>query len=55
MPRQRTDHRRRVYLAPDDFPERLTLLKEESGLSWSEVARRLGVDPLTVRRWRKYG
>ena len=55
MPRQRIHHRRRVYLFPNDFPERLKLLKEESGLSWSEIARRLGVDPLTVRRWWKYG
>ena len=55
MPRQRIPHRRRVYLFPNDFPERLKLLKEESGLSWAEIARRLGVDPLTVRRWWKYG
>ena len=55
MPRQRIHHRRRVYLYPDDFPERLKLLKEESGLPWAELARRLGVDPLTVRRWWKYG
>lgn len=51
MPRQRIHHRRRVYLFPDDFPERLELLKEESGLTWAEIPRRLGVGPLTVRRW----
>ena len=55
MPRQRTHDRRRVYLFPDDFPERLELLMKESGLTWAEIARRLGVDPLTVRRWWKYG
>ena len=55
MPRQRIHHRRRVYLFPNDFPERLKLLKEESGLTWSEIARSLVVDPLTVRRWWKYG
>ena len=55
MPRQRIHHRRRVYLFPNDFPERLKLLKEESSLTWAEIARCLGVDPLTVRRWWKYG
>ena len=55
MPRHRIHPKRRVYLVPDDFPKRLELLKEESGLPWAEIARRLGVDPLTVRRWWKYG
>ena len=55
MSRQRIPHRRRVYLFPDDFPDRLELLVKESGLTWAEIARRLGVDPLTVRRWWKYG
>lgn len=55
MPRQRTDYNRRVYVVPDDFPQRFERFKEESGLTWAEIARRLGVDPLTVRRWWKYG
>ncbi len=55
MPRQRTSYRRKVYLTPGDFPERLELFREESGLTWAEIACRLGVDPLTVRRWWKYG
>ena len=42
MPRQRTDHSRRTYVFPDDLPERLMRFKEESGLSWGELARRLG-------------
>ena len=29
--------------------------KHASGLSWAEIARRLGVSPMTVRRWRKAG
>ena len=29
--------------------------KEASGLSWAELARRLGTFPLTVRRWWKLG
>ena len=50
MPRQRTDHSRRVYVVTDDLPERLERFKEESGLTRAEIARRLGVDHFTVRR-----
>ena len=42
MPRQRTHHSRITYVLPDDFPQRLARFQEESGLSWSEIARRLG-------------
>ena len=52
MPRQRTHHSRVTYQVPHDFPERLERFKEESGLSWAEIARRLGTDPHTIRRWR---
>ena len=55
MPRQRTHHSRRTYVFPDDFPERLVRFKEESGLPWAEIARRLGTYPHTVKRWRKEG
>ena len=55
MPRQRTHHSRRDYVVPDDLPDRLERFQRESGLTWAEIARRLGVDPLTVRRWWKYG
>ena len=41
MSRQHTRHGRIVYVFPDDFPERLERFKEESGLSWAEVARRI--------------
>ena len=34
MPRQRIHHGRIVYVIPDDFPQRLRRLKEESGLPW---------------------
>ena len=51
MPRQRTHHSRRTYVIPDDFPERLRRFKEESGLSWSEIARRLETYRHTVWRW----
>lgn len=53
MPRQRKQHRREVHVFPEDFPQRLDRLKEESGLTWSEFAARLGANPLTVRRWRQ--
>ncbi len=51
MPRQRIHHSRETYVFPNDFPERLKLFQEESGLSWAEIARRLGAHPYTVRRW----
>ena len=51
MPRQQMRHRRGLYEFPADFPECLRRFKEASGLSWSELARRLGTSPLTIRRW----
>ena len=47
MPRQRIHHTRETY----DFPERLKRFKEESGLTWAELNRRLGTHPYTMRRW----
>ena len=55
MPRQHDHHRRGYYEFPEDFAECLERFKEASGLSWSELARRLGTSPLTIRRWRKKG
>jgi len=55
MPRQRTNNSRRVYVLPDDFPRRLKRFREESGLSWAEMARRIETYPLTIRRWRHDG
>ena len=55
MPRQHTRYSRIVYVFPDDFPRRLERFKEESGLSWAELARRLGTYPYTVDRWRNKG
>ena len=52
MPRQRTRYRRAEHALPDDFPERLERFKEVSGLSWSELARRLWTSPVTLWRWR---
>ena len=52
MPRQRIHHSRVTYDGPSDFPQRLVRFKEESGLPWAELIRRLGVDSETTRRWR---
>ena len=51
MPRQRNYYSRRIYALPEDFPERLKRFQEESGLSWSEIARRLETYRHTVWRW----
>ena len=51
MPRQRTDYYRTTYDFPGDFTERLKRFQKESGLSWSEIARRIGTYRHTVFRW----
>ena len=51
MSRQKLPHERGLYEFPDDFPQCLERFKEASGLSWSELARRLGTSTLTLRRW----
>ena len=40
---------------PEDFPERLAKFQVASGISNRALARRLGVSPDRVRRWRKRG
>ena len=40
---------------PKDFPERLKLFKEASGLSWKSLARLLGVRPYRLWQWREMG
>ena len=44
-----------VSLLPDDFPKRLTALKEIIGLSWEGMAVCLGVDPRQLKYWRDGG
>ena len=51
------DHNHNGYvpffsLLPDDFPERLERLREASGLTWSGMARALGVSHKQIYRWR---
>ena len=41
MPRRRINYFRDTYIFPEDFPQRLVRFKEESGLPWAEVARRI--------------
>jgi transcriptional regulator with XRE-family HTH domain len=53
MPRRRHDYRRVVCSFPCDFPLRLDRLKKASGMSWRAMARQLGTDMTTLRRWRK--
>ena len=55
MPRQRVYYSRDPYVFLDDFPERLERFQRESGLSWAEIARRLGIYPHTLWRWRNLG
>ena len=53
MPRQRIHHSREIHELPEDFPERLRRFKEESGMSWSETARRLGTHRNIAWRWKE--
>ena len=55
MPRQPILYKRRGPGFPDDFPQRLAWFKHASGLSLAEIARRLGISPVTIRRWWKRG
>ena len=44
-----------IPLIPDDFPQRLTKLKEMTSLPWERVAVVLGVDSRQLLRWRLQG
>ena len=44
---------RDTYEFAEDFPERLKRFQMESGLSWSEIARRIGTYRSTVSRWKR--
>ena len=43
------------YVLPQDFEERLERHREASGVTWSALARTIGVDRKPVRRWRTRG
>ena len=51
MPTQRNRYSRRTYAFPEDFPQRLRRFQEESGLSWSDIDRRLETCRHNVWRW----
>ena len=51
MPRQRTNYSGDTFELTADFPERFKRFQRESGLSWSEIAGRLGTYRNTVWRW----
>ena len=53
MPRKRIPYSRIARIFPADFPQRLKRFQAESNLPWAEIARRVGADIETVRRWRK--
>ncbi|MXV79510.1 MAG: hypothetical protein F4X58_07595 [Chloroflexi bacterium] len=48
-----TELRPGVALLPEDFPARLTTLKQLSGLSWEGMATAMGVDSRQLHRWRQ--
>ena len=52
---QQRVHRRVEFDFPKDFPGRLALFKEASGLSWKALARLLGVRPYRLWQWRERG
>ena len=44
-----------VSLLPEDFPARLTALKEITALTWEGMSVCLGVDPRQLKYWRDGG
>ena len=42
-----------VALMPEDFTDRLTLLKKATGLSWEGLAACIGVDGRQMLKWRQ--
>ena len=55
MPRQRNRYSSITYALPEDFPQWLKRFQEESGLSWSEIARRYETYRHTVWCWAEGG
>lgn len=53
MPLRRSRYRILSEAFLQGFPERLEHFKDASGLSWSEMARRVGTSTLVMRRWRR--
>ena len=52
MPRRHVTFRRAHHSFPADFPLRLQRFQAASGYTWNHLARSLGTNALTLRRWR---
>ena len=52
MPRRHRTFRRAHQPFPADFPLRLLRFQRASGFTWNHLARSLGTNALTLRRWR---
>ena len=44
-----------VALVPEDFREKLEVIKKMTGLSWERMASAMGVDSRQLWRWRRRG
>ena len=54
MPRKRARRdKKTVYEMTGDFAEALEDFQKASGLTWAEIARRLGTRVVNLWRWRK--
>ena len=54
MPRKRVKHTKNTtYELTGDFAKALERFQEASGLTWAEIARRLGTSVVNLWRWRK--
>ena len=53
MPRKRVQRRSQAHKMTGDFAEALEAFKKASGLTWAEIARRLGTSVVNLWRWRK--
>ena len=45
--------KRSTHVLTGDFAQALELFKEASGLTWAEIARRLGTSIVNLWRWRQ--
>ena len=54
MPRKRVRRgKKTIYELTGDFVNALEQFKKASGLTWAEIARRLGTSVVNLWRWRK--
>ncbi len=54
MPRKRAKRTKKTtYVLTGDFADALESFKKASGLTWAEIARRLGTSVVNLWRWRQ--